>query len=127
MSQDMQLLRGHDYPQASRIPNGCSRCLAARRVMDGEVDGKEPILDLGIDVDMEGSAYLCFSCFTELKKIVDDVFPDTRVADAHAARRRDGQMIRSLRDQLAAVLAGSSAQSDQIEALRAEINALRKK
>ena len=123
----MQVIHGADFPPASRIPNGCSRCLAARRPMDGEPDGKEPIIDMGIDIDMEGAVYFCLSCFNELQAVVAKEYPDKRVEMAHAARRRDGSLMKALRDEAAALMQQIEAQRDQIEAMRGEVNALRRK
>lgn len=124
---DMQLLRGIEIPYASRIPDGCSRCGASRRPMEGEPDGKEPIIDLGISIDLEGAIYFCHSCYRELEKIVNDAMPDTRIEEMKAARRRDGSIMRSLRDQLSSKDLAAFALHDEINALRAEINALRKR
>lgn len=127
MSAHVQLLHGLDFPPASRIPDGCSRCHASRRPMAGEPDGKEPIIDLGINIEFEGAVYLCFSCWTEIAKLVIDSYPDTRVEELHAARRRDGSVIRGLRLEAEALAEAYQAQGQQIEAMRGEINALRKK
>ena len=123
----VQILRGQEYPGASRVPGACSRCHSDRRPMAGEPDGKEPILDIGINVEYEGAVYYCLSCFRELQSVVEKEFPDKRVDDAHAARRRDGLLVKSLREELAAEAAARAAQAEQIETLRAEINALRKR
>lgn len=123
----MQLLHGMDFPPASRVPDGCSRCGASRRPMAGEPDGREPIVDLEIDIDFEGAVYFCYSCFVEIQQLVVADYPDTRIEEAHAARRRDGQLIRGLRAEITALTAAHAAQTEQIEAMRAEINSLRKK
>lgn len=123
----VQLLRGQTYPDASRVPGACSRCHSDRRPMAGEPDGLEPFIDLGINIEYEGAVYYCLSCWNEVAAIVAEAYPDQRVAEAHAARRRDGLIMKSLRDQLTAELAVSAAQSKQIEALREEINSLRKR
>lgn len=123
----VQILRGQRYPDASRVPGACSRCHSDRRPMAGEPDGLEPIIDLGINVEYEGAVYYCFSCWNEVAALVAKEYPDQRVSDAHLARRRDGIVMKSLRDELASEIEARKAQTAQIAALREEINSLRKR
>lgn len=130
MSADLIVLRNTPFPQNDTMPASCSRCGAGRRPSATEEDGHEPIIYMGMDFEFEGAVYWCESCFRELEKVVNDTIPNDKglqVAQLQVARRRDGQLMRGLRDENNALLLRQSAQAEQLDAMRDEINALRKK
>lgn len=114
-----------DYPLTSRVPDGCSVCGASRRPMDGQPDGKEPIIDFGISIEFEGNLYICYSCVMEMMEALWKVVPDGRTERLVAGRRRDGQQIGALLEENTRHLQAAEANRRLVDTLRAEVKAVR--
>ncbi len=114
-----------DYPMTSRVPDGCSVCGASRRAMDGQPDGKEPIIDFGISIEFEGNLYICYSCIMEMMEALHKVVPDDRLERMIQSRRRDGRQIGALLDENTRHLQAAEANRRLVDTLREEIKALR--
>lgn len=109
----------------SRIPDGCSVCGASRRPMDGQPDGKEPIIDFGISIDFEGNLYICYSCIMEMMVALWKIVPDDRVERLTQGRRRDGRQIGALMEENTRHLQAAEANRRLVDTLREEIKAVR--